>query len=506
LARLTLIRPPAAGGSDRPRRAIRSLRRPFGIGLALVSLVCAACGHSGSTTPAATPTPSPTSIASGTVLTAACNISTGQAYQPDNGVGLGFTGVQVARFQDTTGYLCSNVPARPTVTTFSSSVGGLAFAPDTGTGLSVALALLLGPGGYRYAQDVFQADIGQIVPIGTAYDLGSPPTPAPGTSPSPVATAQLITDASSVAIIGSFTQAVGLITGPGSQGIVALTSLSASPPQYGSSVPFAGGSYTLKPIPPDVYSVVRAAGSGTVVLIRGVHYLVSFAVTQVATGYQFNAEAEDPNLGFGATVLRGTGAIAMDSSDSARALVGTGNVVTLVTGLPSAITETAHLTVPGTTIRAIRIGPNGLIAAVATDVGVSILTGVNGSTLSLVSTFTATSVPGANQLPFVNCAGQAATMTNVYGIGFSSAAVPSTSNDYLVALGSSNPAPATGSAACVYPASVVAIPFNPATGATPTPAPTTAPSPGVTSTPNPKQFTQNNMLAPPSGVDDFFVH
>jgi hypothetical protein len=436
------------------------------------------------------------------VLQSPCAIGIGDAYEPDNGNGGAFTGVQVTRFQDTSQYLCGSAPTVPTVTTFQSSVGGLAFAPNIGGGYSDAIALLLGVGGYRYAQDVFQADIGQIVPIGAAYDLASQPTPVPSTSPTAVASAAIITDASSVAILGTFSGAVGLITGPVAPAIVALTSLTQAPPQYGGAIPYAGTNYTLKPgIPPDNYSIIRASQNSTVVLVRGINHLVSFGVTQVATGYQLDAKAEDPNLGFGSPLLRGLGAIGMDSEDSSRALIGKGNVLTLVTGLPNAITESAHLTLPGTTIRAISIASTGIIAAVATDVGVSIISGVNGTAPTVLSAFTTTSVAGANQIPYITCAGQPTRLSTAYGVGFSDDEVPGTTNRYLVTLGSSVPAPITGTASCIYPASVVAIPINPATGTTPSPSPTS-----TSATPTPKQFTQNNVIAPPTGVDDFYVH
>ncbi|MBD5656190.1 MAG: hypothetical protein IAI50_13585, partial [Candidatus Eremiobacteraeota bacterium] len=214
-----------------------SRRRALGTGLAIVSLACAACGHSGSSpTPSASATASVT--ASPSIFASPCALAEGQAYEPDNGNAAGFNGVQVTRFQDKSAYLCATAPTTPTVTHFQSSVGGLAFAPDTGSGLSVAIALLAGPDGYQYAQDVFQADIGQIVPIGSAYNLAVPPTPTPSTTPSGVPAAAVITDASSVAIIGSFSESLALITGPNAQAIVALTSLTNAPPQYGSSVPY----------------------------------------------------------------------------------------------------------------------------------------------------------------------------------------------------------------------------------------------------------------------------
>jgi len=488
----------------RPRAAAR--RQKLGIGFAAVSLAFAACSHSGST-----PTPSPSASATASAsasstpssLQSPCANTFGQAYEPDNGNGGGVYGIQAARFQDASGYLCASAPSRPSITAFQAPVGGLAFAPNQGSGLSTAVALLLGQGGYRYAQDLFGASIGQLVPAGFPYDLAVQPTPLPSTTPNPNATAATISDASSTAIIGTFSQSIALFTGPSAQAIVALTSLTNAPPQYGSAIPFNGSTYTIQ-IPPDNYSIVQTSANSTVALMRGVNHLVSFGISVVGTGFQFNAEAQDPNLGFGSAGLRGSGAIAMGTTDVSRALVGKGNIVTLVTGLPTAINETARIAVPGTTIRAIQFSSTGAIAAVATDAGLTFLSGVNGASLSLVPAFTPTNVANANQLPYINCAGQPTTLTDVYGVGFSAGFIPGTSNQYVAALGTSNPPPQTGNVQCAYTGSVVAIPINPSTGSTPSPGPTVSASPGAS--PTPSRFTQNNMILPPPGVDDFYVH
>jgi len=53
---------------------------------------------------------------------------------------------------------------------------------------------------------------------------------------------------------------------------------------------------------------------------------------------------------------------------------------------------------------------------------------------------------------------------------------------------------------------VVAIPIVPTTGLTPSPAPSPSPSPSTTASPAVTQFTQNNVVAPPSAADYFLVH
>jgi hypothetical protein len=489
----------------KPARPLATARRQkLGIGFAIVSLAFAACGHSGST-PSASASASPTASSSATPssLTSPCAANFGQAYEPDNGNGGGLYGIQVGSFQDTDGFLCASAPSRPQVVVLQAPVGGLAFAANQGSGLSTAVALLLGSGGYRYVQAIFGANLGDLVPAGLPYDLAMQPTPLPSTTPNPTSTAATIADASSASIIGTFSGSLALFTGPNAPAIVALTSLADAPPQYGSAIPYNGSSYTI-PIPPDNYSIIQTTANSSLALVRGVNHLVSFGITVVATGFQFNAEAQDPNLGFGSPGLRGRGAIAMGTTDTTRALIGKGNIVTLVTGLPTAITETARIAVPGTTIRSIQFSSTGTTAAVATDAGLVFIAGVNGTSLSLVPAFTTTTTTYANQLPFINCAGQPTTLSNVYGVGYSANFIPGSSNQYIVALGTSNPPPTTGNVPCAYTGSVVAIPINPSTGTTPSPGPAATASPGAS--PTPGRFTQNNMILPPTGFDDFNVH
>jgi len=466
------------------------LTRPrlLGIGFAVVSLAFAACGKSNNSTPAPVASSTPISTISPTVVTSPC-VNAAVAYEPDNGNG-GLTGVQTVRYESSNQTLCGAAPATPQAVAFGAPVGSLAFAPDA----SVAIALLRGNGpNYNLAQDVFGAAFGQITPVGATYPLDTMPTPASSASPTALPT---IPDASSVTIVGTASQAVALTTGPGASAIVALTSLTQAPPIYGNNIPFAAPSYSMSPQFRS-RSIVQASPDGATLLLRGSGDLVSFEIALVASGFQFNAVASDATLGSG-VVLRGRGNIAFSPvAGAGRALVGGtssggGSTLTLVTGLPKAITRSSTLTLPGN-INSIVIDASGTYGYVATDAGIVTVKGVNAPALSVVTPGFLGMANGTNVLPFTNCNAQSALLTQVQGIGLSA------DGNFLVALGT-QPGTACASA---RNASVVAIPFSPTAGVTPSPSP--APAPGSSSTPAPKSFVQNNVIGPPAAVDDFLV-
>jgi hypothetical protein len=354
--------------------------------------------------------------------------------------------------------------------------------------------------------------VGSLTPVGSPYDVSVEPTAltaSPSASATP-ANAPLISNAESVSILGSSSSAVALVLGVPSSAstpaIVALTSLTNAPPQYGSSVPFSGSSYALSSAPNDFRNIVKVGtdtSGNTVALARGPQDLVAFGVTVVATGYQFNLRAEDSTLG-SYTTLRGSGAMAFDPANSGRALVGgtsssgNGNILTLVTGLPTAITKTSQISLPGaTTINSIAIANTGTYALVGTDVGIFSISGVSGSELSIVTPFAPSSMAAmANAPAYTTCTGAAATLTNVASIGISS------DQKYLVALGSGTGVTCPSG----YNDALVAVPYNPSTGGTPSPAPSPTATGGVLPSPAPTNFTQNNVIAPPTGADLLYVH
>ncbi|MGH7757501.1 MAG: hypothetical protein ACREM8_14615, partial [Vulcanimicrobiaceae bacterium] len=349
---------------------------------------------------------------------------------------------------------------------------------------------------------------GQIVPAGAPYDVSALPTAPPTTSPSPgMATPTptpvpsplpVVPNASSVELLGQAASGVALVTGPAAGGLLALTSLTNAPPQYGSFVPFANQNNAYPINPPKLpRTTVRVNPFGFgYALVRGPSDLLDYSITDVATGFEFSAVADDTTLGTGAVTLYGRADIAFDPGNSGRALIGgttSGSLttLTLVTGLPTSITKTATLTLPAN-IRSIVIGPSGQYAVVGTDAGIAVVNGVNGSSLSLVAPFAPGGMPDLNILTYLGCDGKTTlSLTNVDSVELS------TDDRYLVALG------APPGIACPngYDASIVAIPFNPNSGATPSPSPTTAPSPGATPSPNPTMFTQNLVVPPPTGAD-----
>jgi len=501
LARLNLTRP-----------------RKLLLSLAVVSLSFAACSKSGSSP---TPTPSSTATASAgpssvpSNFASPCAAVNGIVYEPDGGNGRGFHGVQVVHYEDNTGNLCGATAApsaTPASVAFASAVGPIAFAADYSDAIAV---LQNASGGFTLAQDIFGVGIGAIVPVGAPYDLSASPTSTPATSASPTATATppnapLIADAQSIAILGGSSAAVALTTGTASAGstsaIVALTSLTNAPPQYGQALPFSGSSYTFKSAPAAPRSIVRVgvstdAGGNLhiVALARGTQDLLAFNISTVGTGYQFDATADDTTLGTN-VVLRGNGQLAFSPTDATRALVGgtTGGAatqLTLVTGLPGKVVSSSTLAMPGI-IRSIAVTSNGQFGVIGTDVGIVVVKGVNTASLTPVTAFAPNAAaPSANALAYRDCTGAAAKLTNVSSVGLSAA-----DSRYLVALGTSAAPPACASS---FNASVVAVPFDPTTGIQPTPAPSSTAS--ASASPIPTSFVQNNVIAPPAGADYLIV-
>ncbi len=486
-----------------------NLTRPrlFGFGLAVASLAFAACGgHSSTPTPVSTATAAPTPTGSAPAsLQSPCASTLGVAYEPDGGNGNGFHGVQVTHFEDNAQHLCAAVlpQSTPGIVNFAAPVGPIAFSQDLTD--SVALLFNGGTNGYSYAQDVFGASVAQLVPVGQVYNLSVAPTPQPSTSAT--LTPALIGDATSVSILGDATLGVALVVSPNTspQSIVALTALQNAPPQYGNSVPYVGSTNTLtNPSSTsfgNVISTTDATGASSV-LVRGRSDLLSVGVTTTASGYQFNIAAEDPNLGSDLP-LRGYGAMAFSTVTSTRALVGgttsgATNRLTLVTGLPNAVTETSTVTLPGT-INSIAYTPTyGTYAVVGTSAGIVVVSGTNSTTLSLLTPFG----PGitAYRPTFTNCNGTRSTMTNIQSVGFS------IDLQYLVVLGVGDGV----SCPSGRNATIIAIPFQAAAGATPAPSslptPTAAPSGSPSPSPFPTFFQQNNVIAPPTNADYLYVH
>ncbi len=482
----------------------------LGLGFAAVSLALAACGHGGST-PSAPTTPTPVPTGSVTVLSSPCAAAY-VAYEPDAGVpnGLGFHGLQTVHYADGNTNLCGIVgpTATPVAVAFGTSVQSLGVSADfTDTVAIVQGGRAASVGGYALVQDIFGLSVGQIVPAGSPYDLTIQPTPvptivpSPGTSAAPTASAtgpaQTLKDASSVAVFGSSSTGIALTTGPAATSIIGVTSLTNAPPQYGSAVTYVNPNYPIT-VPNLPRSILAVSPNGTVLLARGPSDLLSFSITGEASGYQLSAVADDLTLGSN-VALRGVGNIAFDPADSTRALVagstsGQSNLLTLVTGLPAAITRSSHIFLPAA-INSIAIDSTGVYAYIATPAGIYSVSGINGGVLTQAVAFT-TRASGPSVLSYTNCNNVAALLTNVSSVRISN------DGKYLVALGN---APSTVCPIAGMNSSVVAIPFSPTTNSTPSPGPTTAVVAPATATPFVNKFVQNNVITPPSAADYFLV-
>jgi hypothetical protein len=456
--------------------------------------VLGACSHSSS------PTPSPS--ASFTPGLFPCQITSGIAYEPDGGAA-SFAGVQAAHFEDFNTNLCATVgpTATPPSVAFQSHVGPVGLAVDG----SVALGLLENAsGGYTLVQDILGISGGSLVPAAQPYDVSMYPSPSPSASPTALPSPlPVLSDAYSVAIMGALsgttvTAPIGVIVGPSFPGLIAVTSVAFPPPIFGSDVLFTGTSSTLP------HANIRISYDGTAALVRGPGDLVAYQITITGSGnYAFGQTVDDTTLGTFGVTLRGNGDMAFDPADSTRAVVagttGSAGYLTLVTGLPTAITK-AQIALPAGsgTPHSVIVSPNGEYAIVGTDTGLVVAQGVNGSSLTFVASFApgAPSIADVSSPTFVGCDGNTHYLTNVASVGYSIDA------RYLIALGQG----AGVSCPSGANASLLALPFNETTGSTPSPIPTAAPAAGVTPSPNPTLFTQNDIYPPPANGDFLFVH
>ncbi|MGH7755319.1 MAG: hypothetical protein ACREM8_03415, partial [Vulcanimicrobiaceae bacterium] len=196
------------------------------------------------------------------------------------------------------------------------------------------------------------------------------------------------------------------------------------------------------------------------VLVRGQDLLV-YDVTQnlSGSGYLFTITAEDATLGTTPSLLRGNGAMAL-TSDGSRAVLAQAqgpDTVALITGLPTAIKVAATLTLPSRP-HSVAISPNGAYAAVGTDGGVFLVSGVSGSTLAMTGPLVAT---------YTGSDGLSHQLVNVSSVGFT------LDGRYLVALALLNPGVSTVGSVVVLPFNQSAAPGSP----TPSPAPTGSPLP-----------------------------
>lgn len=461
----------------------------------MVALALGACGKKGST-PTATPTgPTPTPLPSG--ATSPPYGTAGIAYLPDGGAGGAFHGVQVIHFEDYVGNLLpAPVTPAPNVV-FGGPVGPMTFNTDESDALAaMELTASGGPGPappFMYVQDVNGEVIGSLTPVGPPYDAAVPPTPAPSATPKvcaslpPSSAPPDVPDITGLAILGSGRSAVGLVIGPGSSGILGLTSLSDAPPKYGCFVPL--------PAPTGRANIQVSGGYGEV-LVRGPSDLLSLSVSSVAAGYSFAMGFDDTSLGTG-TVYRGEGLFQISPTNPGRALVVnpfTPFNAVLVTGLPNAMAHTSTVAIPAQPL-SVAISPNGSYGVVGAVSGFYVISGLNSGTLFLNSPFGAAGSGNSNSPPYVDCNGATKNLVDVTSVGFTP------DGKYLALLGN-EPA---GTCASGNNATLYVIAFNDATGVPPTPAPSPSPTASAVPTLPPTRFTQNNIISPPSGADYMLV-
>jgi hypothetical protein len=478
-------------------------RRLAGASIAIVALALAACSKSSNppvTSASATPTAFSTAVASASPGPA----SNGIAYVPDAGSG---SSVQVVHVEDVNGNLLPSPSPLPMTVSFPASVGPFVSAVDG----SVALAVLKKPGaGYSLVQSVLGVGTGSIVPVGSTYDASQLPTPTPSTSPSPGATATpvpsplpVISDITGASILGTGSNSVGLLIGPSTQGFLGITSLAFAPPQFGGFAPFQGSTQTVTVASSprtNIEAVLDTAGVYSA-LVRGPADLIALQISLVGSGYQFNISADDTTLGYAGSQLRGYGAFAIDPNDATKAVVGQGtggnaNQLTLVTGLPTTIARSSVISL-NSAINSVTVAGTGTYALVGAANGFYIVGGITSSSLAVVApTLSGLANPNdssAYAIPFIGCDGAMHRLTNVTSIDLTY------DSKFLVALGSGGQSCSSGKNS-----TLVAVPVDLTNGvvATPSPAPTAS---GSATTP-PSQFTQNNIVTPPTGVDYMAVH
>jgi hypothetical protein len=468
-------------------------------------LLAAAAACSKSTGSSAVP--SPTAVPSGATAAPSATATpalTGVAYLPDGGNGGAFRGIQVVHFEDTAGYLLPSPSnsATPAAVSFSAPVGALGFATDG----SVAVAALNSGAGYVQMQGIFGLSSANLVPAGAPYLTNVPPSPtaAPtatsGATAAPTSTPEagaVVADVRSVSVFGSSTAAVALLQG-NPAGLLGISSLTQIPPQFSGFYAFnaPGGNATPAPGAHQFITSASAVTGGTDqsgnpilgnALVRGAD-LLSLQITVVGGGYGLRIMAENASLGINTPGAnqRGRGAMAFSPSDPTRALLAQApgaNDVTLVTGLPGAITVASTITLPSRP-HSVAIATGGRLAVVGADNGYYVLGGVNTSALTLLvptspGIYGTGTASATNTSSYVGADGLTHNLVNITSVGFSADGL------YLTLLGSLT-ANSTGGGTN---ATLVALPFNQTAGATATPAPTSTTIP-------PQSFTQNNIYVP----------
>jgi hypothetical protein len=384
--------------------------------IAAGALAPAACSKSNSSAPTPVHTAVPTFGPSSTPVPD----TEGVAYIPDGGNG-GPPGLVVTHFLDNSGDIYHYFPEQ---VNFGGSVKSFAVASNDSLGMAVTKI----PGGdYSGLQGVLGTANTNPIPGGAPYNTAIQPTAAP--SASPVPPNATIAAVSSIALLFTGDNSVGLAMGPTAQGILGVNQVSNQAPTFNGFIPYTCNNHTITPSTgrQNIEISSTANGSGVyTALVRGPNDLVSFAVTPnfgvTPPIYVFCVQAQDAALGSHGA-LEGRGAMAISPAQPGRGIVlqspTDGAIATLVTNMPSSLQKSSSVAFPDTTrANAVAIHPNGFFAAVGADSGLFVIKGVTSTLITQVNQGS----PASNapyHPSYLGGDGQMHKIQNVTSIGFS---------------------------------------------------------------------------------------
>jgi hypothetical protein len=427
--------------------------------LVALAVGLAACQKSSSSSVPPTPTASPTTTPSAGPSSTPVPANAGVAFIPDAGRG-GPPGITVAHFEEFTG---QPFPYKPLYVNFRSSVLFMSIDANNST----ALAVLSNGQNYTLLQGILGVSNSSILPGGNPYDTSVPP-------PSPAPTNAVVPNVTSESMIGTGIDAVGLSIGPDAAGILGVNQASSQTPTYNGFIGFPCKNRTPSVLSGFTtveasFSIATLSGYYTV-LVRGPKDLLAFSVRPnfgvVPPRYTFCYQVEDQSLGSQELATPGTagrGIMNIIPGDATKAIVGQTSSsmghVTLVTGLPFAITKSSDLALNGGRVNTVAVAPNGQFAAIGTDEGLFIVGGISGSALEVVG-----QGPHHSKLPYApqykGADGKYHKLQNVNSVGFSTDGLFLTA---LVSLVPNSPGAAKGG-------TLVVLPYNAAQGILAAPA------------------------------------
>jgi hypothetical protein len=344
----------------------------------------------------------------------------GVAYIPDGGNGGPF-GLVVTHFLDNSGDLYHYFPEQ---VNFGASVKSFVVASNDSLGMAVTK---IAGGDYSGLQGVLGTANTNPIPGGAPYNTAIEPTAAPSASPVPPnATIQAVT---SVALLLTGDESVGLAMGPTAQGILGVNQVVNQAPSFNGFIPYQCNNRSISPTTGRQNIAMSSAANGSGVytaLVRGPNDLVSFSVTPnfgvTPPVYVFCVQQQDTGLGSHGA-LDGRGAMAISPAQPGRGIVlqtpTSGATATLVTNLPSSMDKASTVAFPDTTrANTVAIHPNGFFAAVGADSGLFVVKGVTSALISLVNQGNP-AIDAPYRPSYLGADGQMHKLENVTSIGFS---------------------------------------------------------------------------------------